>query len=322
VGEAAFEPKGEFGVRLEPDPAPSDLNGHRSHRRRAGFGDAEVTDLIPAVVGRGSETREGGDLLATTNLAPSEELERKEPSGLQTNALEGHELADHLGGGVGVGGKVLELESFDETDALGESSTMAPLAQEPFTQLKREGRSIPAPKFVELIVEPPGERGDGQALGNKKSLDAVGHTSAFGLKGKELAVEMTSILGLDGRDMNDGPDIGLAIVVADEHDHELEDVNEVGLHSPVSTGDVDGGGVDDQVTTTGLSLDEAMDPKPVTSSFVAGDEGNGVAEVEPMSRLGDLQLEGVKATSGDIADPGLLAKSGTKGQLPGTVAEL
>ena len=136
MGEATLEPTCEFRVGLEADPAPGDLNGHGTHRGRAGLGDALVTGFVAALVGRGSETREGGDLFAALDVAPGEELEGEEPSGLEPDALEGHELAYELECGVvGRGIETSALQLFDEADALRDITAVKPLTFETLAKL-------------------------------------------------------------------------------------------------------------------------------------------------------------------------------------------
>ena len=128
VREATFEPTGEFGIRLEPDPTPGDLYGHGADARRSGLGDAEVTDLISAVVGRGREASECSDLATALDVAPGKELEGEEPSRLKTDALEGHELADDGDGRIGRVLELVELKALDEPDAFGDTCAVGPLA--------------------------------------------------------------------------------------------------------------------------------------------------------------------------------------------------
>ncbi len=140
------------------------------------------TKLVPAVVGRRSETGESSNLLAATDVTPGEELEGEEPGRLQTDAFEGHELTNHIDGGIGAGLELLKLESLDETDALAEFVAMLPLAQKTLVQLRRQRRGIPEAEFVEFIGEATGHGRYGQALRREQTLDAIGQAGALGLE--------------------------------------------------------------------------------------------------------------------------------------------
>jgi hypothetical protein len=100
---------------------------------------AEVTGLAAALIGRGGETGEGGELLAAGDVSPGEELEGEQPGGLQADALEGHELADHSEGGIRAVLELIGLESFDEADAFGEPRAVIPLAEQALAETRRQG---------------------------------------------------------------------------------------------------------------------------------------------------------------------------------------
>jgi hypothetical protein len=173
-----------------------------------------------------------------------------------------------------------------------------------------------------LAGEVPGEGRGCEALGDEESLDAVGDAGALGLEGAELTVQMACVLGLGRGDVDDGPDVGLAVVIADEHGEELDGVDTVGLDAAAAALHVDGGGVDDEVDAARLRGDEAMEPEAVATGFVAGEERDGAAEVEASTGRVDLSVEGREVAGRDRAQPGLLAEPGAEGQFPGTVRQL
>jgi hypothetical protein len=100
------------------------------------------------------------------------------------------------------------------------------------------------------------------------------------LEGEELAMEVAGILGLGGGDVDDGPDVGLAVVIADEHGEELGGIDAVGLDAATAALDIDGSGVDDEVVASRLRAEEAMEPEAIAAGLIAGEKGNGVVEVE------------------------------------------
>ena len=121
-------PEGEGGVGLKEEPTPSDLDGHGADAGTAGLGDALVEGVITALIGSGRESGEAGDLATVLDLTPGEELESEEPGGLESDALERHELADEFESGVmSRGFETLALELLDETDALRDIATVEPL---------------------------------------------------------------------------------------------------------------------------------------------------------------------------------------------------
>src|SRR3989304_3602469 len=64
------------------------------------------------------------------------------------------------------------------------------------------------------------ERGGRQALGCEESPDAVRHAGASGLECEELAMQVPVVLGLGGRDMDDGPHVTLPGMAADDRGEE------------------------------------------------------------------------------------------------------
>jgi hypothetical protein len=103
--------------------------GHGANAGAPGLRDAEVSGLVAALIGRGGEAGQGGELLAAGNLSPGEELEGEQPGGLEPDALEGHELADHSEGGIGAVVELLSLEVLEEADALGDLGAVLPLTE-------------------------------------------------------------------------------------------------------------------------------------------------------------------------------------------------
>ena len=118
----------------------------------------------------------------------------------------------------------------------------------------------------------------------RSTLDAVGDAGALGFEGEELTVEVAGILGHGGGHVHDGPDVRLAVVVADEHGEQLGGVDAIGLDAPAAAFHVDGGGVDDEVVAPGLGGEEAVDPEAVAAGLVAGEEGPRVVQVEASAR--------------------------------------
>ena len=104
-------------------------------------------------------------------------------------------------------------------------------------------------------------------------------------------MEVTGVLGLGRRDVDDGPNVDLAVVIAHEHSEELEHVDTVGLEAAVPALDVDRGRVDDEVAAVGPRLEEAMEPEAVATGLIAGDERDGGVEREATPRCGDLSVE-------------------------------
>jgi hypothetical protein len=134
-------------------------------------------------------------------------------------------------------------------------------------------------------------------------------------------VEVTGVLGLGRRDVDDGPNVDLAVVIAHEHSEELEHVDTVGLEAAVPALDVDRGRVDDEVAAVGPRLEEAMEPEAVATGLIAGDERDGGVEREATPRCGDLSVEDLEVAGRDGADARLLAETRAEGELPGAIGE-
>ena len=98
-----------------------------------------VTCLVAALIGRGREPGERGELLAAADVSPGEELEREEPGGLEADALEAHELTDHRDRRVGAVLELVELQALDETDPLLDTVAVLPLPEQPFVQPRWQG---------------------------------------------------------------------------------------------------------------------------------------------------------------------------------------
>src|SRR5206468_1117945 len=107
------------------------------------------------------------------------------------------------------------------------------------------------------------------------------------LQGDQLPVQLASILVLGRGCVNDGPDLALAVVPANEHLHELDGVEAIGLGPAPAAVDLDAGRIDDAVLDA-MSQEEAMEPEAVAPGFVAGDDPGVVREAEPL--LGGLDL--------------------------------
>ena len=134
-------------------------------------------------------------------------------------------------------------------------------------------------------------------------------------------MEMPSILSLGCGDMNDGPDVGFAVVIAHEHGNQFEDIDAVCLQTAVAALDVDGRGVDDEVVAGRLGVEEAMDPEAVTAGFEARYQRDGVVETEATVCDRDLSLQSLEVTCGNVTDAWLVAETGAEGELPRAVGE-
>jgi len=307
---------------LKEEPSPSDLDGHGTDAGAAGLGDALVEGVIATLVGGGREAGEAGELATVLDLTPGEELEGEEPGGLESDALEGHELADEFESGVMSRGlETLALELLDEADALRDIATVEPLTFETLAELGIERGAVEEAEVVELVEEPTIEGGDREALGSEETLDAVGDASPVGLEGKELTMQVAGVFGLGRGHMDDGPDPGLTVVVADEHGEELAGIDAVGLEASEASVDLDRGGVDDEVEAVGLCLKETMDPEAVSARLEAGDDGHRVGQAEACASESDLAGQGFEVSSGHVAEAGLLAVAGGEGQFPGAVGK-
>ncbi len=107
-------------------------------------------------------------------------------------------------------------------------------------------------------------------------------------------MQMAGILGLGRGHIDDGPDTGLSVVVANEHRDELVGVDAVGLEAPVAAVDLDGRGVDDEVVMMRLRLKETMDPEAVAAGLEVGDDRHGVRQIEALPSERDLTRQGVE----------------------------
>jgi hypothetical protein len=145
------------------------------------------------------------------------------------------------------------------------------LAEDPRRDPRRQRRAVPLPQ----ALQPPGELDVHQGIqaeGRQQALDPVGVLGALGLQLDQLAVPLAAVLVLDGRDADDPPDLGLAVMEPDEHFRELDGVQGVGLGPPHPAVDLDAGGVDDAVVDAVVE-EEAVEPEAVAAGLVAGDDG-------------------------------------------------
>ena len=307
---------------MKEEPTPSDLNGHGADGGATGLGDALVEGVITALIGSGREAGEAGDLTTVLDLTPGEELEGEEPGGLESDALERHELADEFECGVmSRGHEAFGLELLDETDTLRDIAAVEPLTFETLAELGTKRGGVEEAEVVELVEEPTIEGRDREALGSEETLDAVGNASAVGLEREEFAVKVAGVLGLARGHMDDGPDTGLAVVVANEHREELVGIDAVGLEASEASVNLDRGGVDDEVEAVRLRLKKAMDPEAVSARLEAGDDGHGVGQLEAFTSESNLPAQGVEVSGWNVAEAGLLAVAGGEGQFPGAVGE-
>ncbi len=99
-------------------------------------------------------------------------------------------------------------------------------------------------------------------------------------------------LGRGRGHVDDGPDTGLTVVVANKHREELVGIGAVGLEASEASVDLDRGGVDDEVEPVGLRLKKAMDTEAVSARLEAGDDGHGVGQLEACASESDLAGKG------------------------------
>jgi hypothetical protein len=164
------------------------------------------------------------------------------------------------------------LDLLDDPDPVGDIATMEPLAFEALAEFGTKGGPIPEAKIVEVVREVPNQRWGREPLGGEQPLDAIGDPSAVGFEGEEFPVEIASILSFGAGHMDDGPDLGLPVVVADEHGQELEGIDTVRLEMTAPPFDLDGCRVDDEVEAAGIGLQKAVEPESIPAGFKAGDE--------------------------------------------------
>ena len=307
---------------MKEEPPPSNLDGHGADGGATGLGDALVEGVISALIGGGREAGEAGDLTTVLDVAPGEELEGEEPGGLESDTLEAHELAYELECGIMRRGlEALALELLDEADSVGDIATVEPLTFETLAELGKKRRVVEEAQVVELVEEATIEGREGEALGSEEALDAVGDASSVGLESEELAVKVAGVFGLGRGHVDDGPDTGLTVVVANKHREELVGIDAVGLEASEASVDLDRGGLDDEVEAVGLRLKKAMDPEAVSARLEAGDDGHGVGQLEACASESDLAGKGGEVSSWNVAEAGLLAVASGEGQFPGAVGK-
>jgi hypothetical protein len=101
----------------------------------------------------------------------------------------------------------------------------------------------------------------------------------------------------------------------------LKPSRRVGLGATGATGDLDAGGVDDQVVNAVVGK-EAMEPEGVPAGFVAAQDGSVVGKSEALSGQADLAEERGEVGGGDGALTGRLSQAGAEEELPGAIGKL
>ena len=159
------------------------------------------------------------------------------------------------------------------------------------------------------------------ALADQQTLDAVHVTRALAFQGQQLAVEMTLIFGGQAGDLDDAPHPRLTGVVAQEHGHQFLDVEAIGLGVLAAAADLDAGRVHHQVGDV-LALEKAVQPKAVTTGFVAAHDRRISRQTETLLGQRNLLLERRRVAGGDLLLPRRLAEADGEAQLPVLVAQL
>ena len=143
------------------------------------------------------------------------------------------------------------------------------------------------------------------------------------LTADQLAVRLAAVLVLGRGDVDDAPELVLAVVIADQHGQELGDVEaDRDLARRARRLTSMRGGIDDEVVDA-LVVEVAMEPEAVAAGLVAG-EDRASSSGRPKRCLARWisRCRRVEVASGDGRSRGFWAMRGGEGEVPGGPAQL
>jgi hypothetical protein len=144
---------------------------------------------------------------------------------------------------------------------------------------------------------------------------------AFVLKRDPLAVRLAAVLVVGGGNADDAPEVAFAIVVTDQHAHELGDVEGIALGSAGAAVDFDRRGIDNVIVDT-LIDEPAMQPETIAAGLVAGDHGSVVWQTETLPGAPKFHVQQSDVPRGDGSQAWLASHAGVEAEFPGGPAEL
>ena len=221
----------------------------------ARLADALFLRFVPTLIGRRGQSSQTANLTPVAELSPAEELHDEQPGTIVSETPQQQQFPHLLHTRV-----VRRADRFRPLclyflDLLVHKLPASILPFQPCTcrtgqvpraQPRQQGRPVPRANLFQPFQEICADR-QAHPLSCQQSLDAVDVPRPVSLHCAQLAVQVPLVFRFYARHVHHAPHLLLAIVIANQHHHQLPHVQAVRLGPLRSPTDLDAGRVDHQI---------------------------------------------------------------------------
>jgi hypothetical protein len=181
--KALLIPRGQRALRLQAQPAPGHLDGHRADVRVAGFGEALLVGGVATRIGGGRQAAQGADFLPMAKRPLAAELHHQQPGTIDPNPFEHQQWLHVLRHGILSRLEPRAAFGLSLGHALRQRHPLLPRLPETVVEARRERGAVPQAEVLQLLREVPAG-GHHQAVRREQPFEAVDDPRPIPLRGR------------------------------------------------------------------------------------------------------------------------------------------